>query len=124
MQPEVQPLPIETRLAELQVLFPRLDVFAEWRKASAKYGRPVDLGWLEGAWLPRCRPARRRSRAAIASAVAMDVFLAAKAEAEPPEWAGWWEARYAHIDRPPWGAAPLDLKMRFVRELLGSSPRP
>lgn len=118
MQPETQSFTIEARLASAQVRFPRIDVPAEYRRACAKYGKPVEVGWLEACWLPRCRPVRRRSRASIASAVAMDVFRAAKAEAEPPEWAGWWHKRYSHIDRPAWGAAPLDMKMRFVREIM------
>lgn len=116
MSPESQPLEIETRLTAIQVRWPKIDVPAEYRKACAKYGRPVELGWLETAWLPRCRPARRQSRAVIASAVALDVFVAAKAEAEPSGWPGWWAARYPTIDRPAWPNVPLDLKMRFCRE--------
>ncbi|MFZ5495277.1 MAG: hypothetical protein ACOZE5_08060 [Verrucomicrobiota bacterium] len=122
MQPEPERLEIETRLTALQVRWPKVDVAAQWRKACAKYGRPVELGWLESAWLPRCRHARRRSRAAIASALATDVFLAAKAEAEPAGWPAWWAARYPTIDRPAWPAAPLDLKLRFAREQLAVGP--
>lgn len=121
MQPKLQPLSIEARLADVQVRYPKVDVPAEYRKACAKYGRAVEVGWFEACWLPRCRVARRRSRAAIASAVSMDVFKRAKDEAEPLGWASWFDARYPGIDRPAWVAAPIDMKMRHIREQVAQS---
>lgn len=123
MQPELQPFSVEARLSAVQVRFPKLDVPAEYRRACAKYGRTVDVGWLESFWLPRCRPVRRRSRAVIASTVAMDVFRAAKSEIEPAVWAKWWQATYPAIDCPAWADAPIDLKMRCVREHLVRGPK-
>lgn len=107
---------IEAELSRLQVEFPRIDVAAEYRRACRKYRRPVELGWLRMAWLPRCRPAKRRSRAALESAVRTEVFAAASASVAPSAWPAWFARVFPQLDPLPWSAAPIDIRLRFVRE--------
>lgn len=107
---------IESRLAGMQAKFPHVDVFAEYRRACGKYRREVDLGWLECAWLPRCRPVRRRSRAQRESDARTVIYLAAASPAEPLAWAGWFARAYPHLDPLPWLSAPIDMRQRFARD--------
>lgn len=114
-------LGIERHLADIQVRWPMIDVPAQWRRACAKYQRPVEPGWLEAFWLPRCRPVRRRSRAVVVAAVATDLHRRAAAATEPTGWAAWWAKALPGVDLRPWQDAPIDLRLRFVREGVDSA---